>query len=79
MLRRYINHIKLTRTPHERRSHALQIATGTTALVALVWITTLGMRFANPGQGDQTQTAGAANASNSTLNTLVVASSTSNY
>ncbi len=45
-MRKYIEHIKNTRTPHERRMHALQVAGVVTALVFVVWIGTLGIRLA---------------------------------
>ena len=75
--------MKNTRTPHERRAHAMQVATGVTAVVALVWLTTLGLRVGSTPSGDNSlpaqagQVAGAA-AADSTINTLVVASSTTN-
>ena len=70
-MKRYFEHIKNTKTPHERRAHAMQVAGGVTALVALVWVTTLGFRF-SLGAGGSDQTAAAANATNMTTNTLVV-------
>lgn len=76
-MKRYIEHIKNTKTPHERRAHAMRMAGGVTALVAVVWLTTLGVRFGTSAT-DASQAAAAANAG-STDNTLVVASSTSNY
>ena len=36
-----------SKSPHERRQHALQVAGGVTALAMLVWLGTLGMRFAS--------------------------------
>ena len=34
-----------SKTPHERRTHAMQVAGGVTALALLVWLGTLGIRF----------------------------------
>ena len=85
-MKNYIEHIK-NKPPHERRQHAMQIASGITALLVLVWITTLGVRFAStPAQtattDDPSQLAAVA-ASAATQNgqaTLIVAtSSASNY
>lgn len=45
-MKKYFNHIQ-NKPPHERRQHAIQIATVFTALVFVVWITTLGVRLAN--------------------------------
>ncbi len=58
-MRRYIEHIKNTRTPHERRTHALQIAGIITAAIFVTWAGTLSWRFANlapVAQDDGTQT-----------------------
>ncbi len=57
-MRRYIEHIKDTREPHERRQHALQVAGVVTAAVFVVWMGTLGVRFATPtiANEDGTQT-----------------------
>jgi hypothetical protein len=46
-MKNYIEHIKNTRTTHQRRQHALQVAGGVTAALFLVWIGTLGMRLAS--------------------------------
>ncbi len=45
-MRRYLEHIKNTRTTHQRRQHALQVAGVVTAALFVVWIGTLGMRLA---------------------------------
>ncbi len=47
-MKRYIEHIKNTRTTHERRTHAVQIAGLTTAALLVVWLGTLGLRYASP-------------------------------
>jgi hypothetical protein len=74
-MKRYFDHMK-TKTPHQRRGHAAQVAGLFTALAFVVWITTLGVRFGgsitqnqngNPFDGstpDQTQLAGAAASDN---------------
>jgi len=48
-----------SREPHERRQHAMQVAGTVTALVFVVWLTTLPMRLSGPaplaeGQPNQT-------------------------
>lgn len=48
-MRRYIEHIKQTRAPHERRTHAMQVAGVLTAAVFAVWLGTLSLRL---GSGD---------------------------
>jgi hypothetical protein len=48
-MRRYIEHIRNNRTPHERRQHALQIAGVVTALLFIGWLTTLGVRISTLG------------------------------
>ena len=53
-----------TREPHHRRTHALWVASGITAVIALVWLTTLPLRLQGPalpvadssGATDNTQT-----------------------
>ncbi len=58
-MRNYLEHIKNTRTPHERRTHALQIAGVVTALLFVVWVGTLSIRFGGIGAvaaDDGTQT-----------------------
>lgn len=44
-MKKYFNHIQ-SKPPHERRQHAIQVASVFTALVFVVWITTLGVRLA---------------------------------
>jgi len=48
-MRRYIEHIQNTRTPHERRQHATQIAGVVTAVLLIGWLATLGVRLTNRG------------------------------
>ncbi len=47
-MKKYFDHIN-TKEPHERRQHAMRIASVVTAMVFAVWITTLGFRL---GSGD---------------------------
>lgn len=44
-MRRYFEHIKETREPHERRAHAMQVAGVLTAALFAVWLGTLGWRL----------------------------------
>jgi|GEM_PF-1251958 hypothetical protein len=82
-MKNYFTHM-MSKTPHERRRHAMQVAGLATCLVFLVWITTLGMRFAStPPQtastDDPSQLAAvaASAAADSGQATLIVATSTS--
>lgn len=68
MIKTYLKHI-LSKEPHHRRQHAVQVAGVLTALAFVVWVTTLPLRFAGTGTvaGDplngsdnQTMLAGAA-------------------
>ena len=44
-MRRYIEHMRETREPHERRQHAMRVAGVMTAALFAVWVGTLGMRL----------------------------------
>lgn len=44
-MRRYIQHVQETHTPHERRQVALRIATVVTAVLFVAWLATLGVRL----------------------------------
>ncbi len=44
-MKKYLAHIQ-SKPAHERRQHAMQLATGLTAFAMVVWVTTLGVRFA---------------------------------
>ena len=44
-MKRYLQHIKNTRTTHQRRQHALQVASGITAALFVVWLGTLSIRL----------------------------------
>ena len=65
-MKRYLEHMQ-NKDPHERRTHALHVASAVTALVFVAWLGTLGMRLA-PEQpfaqdsGDGTQAAAAVQA-----------------
>lgn len=43
-MRRYLEHMH-TREPHERRKHALHVATAITGLLFVGWVATLGVRL----------------------------------
>jgi hypothetical protein len=47
-MRRYIEHIRDTRDPHQRRMHALRLSGSVTAVVFALWLGTLGVRLAGP-------------------------------
>lgn len=44
-MRGYIEHLKETKTPHERRQHAMRVAGVVTGALFAVWIGTLSMRL----------------------------------
>ncbi len=46
-MKRYLKHIH-SKPPHERRQHALRIATGVTSLIFVGWIGSLGVRATHP-------------------------------
>lgn len=48
-MRRYIEHIQHTHTPHERRQHAMRVASVITALLFIAWLAALGVRIAYRG------------------------------
>jgi hypothetical protein len=80
MIKKYLNHV-YSKDTHERRRHAMQLATGLTSVAFIVWVTTLGLRFAlTPQQiaaqnGTSNQVASIA-ASQEGNATLIVATST---
>ena len=45
-MKKYIEHMQ-TKSPHDRRQHAAQVATVVTSLVFVGWVTTLGVRLAD--------------------------------
>jgi hypothetical protein len=45
MIKNYLAHMH-SKPAHDRRQHAMQLAAGCTAFAVLVWVTTLGVRFA---------------------------------
>lgn len=46
-MKKYIQHMQETRTPHERRQASMQIAGIVTAVLFVGWITTLGVRLSS--------------------------------
>ncbi|MDP4020418.1 MAG: hypothetical protein Q8P58_00010 [Candidatus Adlerbacteria bacterium] len=44
-MKKYIQHIQDTHTPHERRQVAMQIAMAVTGLLFIAWLATLGVRL----------------------------------
>jgi len=44
-MRRYIQQLQDTHTPHERRQVALRVATIVTAILFIGWLATLGLRL----------------------------------
>ncbi|MDE2071149.1 MAG: hypothetical protein KGI70_00205 [Patescibacteria group bacterium] len=66
MYTRYITHMH-TRTPHQRRNHALLVAGGLTILLALAWLATLPLRTASGTALDQGQQDASAAVGNATL------------
>jgi len=46
-MRKYIEHIKNTREPHQRRQHAVQVAGVLTGGLLVVWLGTLGYRLSS--------------------------------
>ena len=44
-MKRYLEHIK-SKSPHERRTHAMQLSGGIVVVVFIIWLSTLGLRFA---------------------------------
>ena len=48
MIKRYFEHMH-TKSTHERRQHALSVATVVTALIFVGWLGTLGLRLGTAG------------------------------
>ena len=85
MIKKYFAHMD-TKSTHERRQHAMQLATGFTAFAVLVWVTTLGVRFAlTPQQiaqsngSDAAQTASVVSSSQGNATLLVATTTDSNF
>ena len=84
MIKRYFEHMH-TKSTHERRQHALRVASVVTAIVFLGWLGTLGVRLGSGtpavSENDQAQQTQLANVINGTYttpdNTLEVATTTS--
>lgn len=47
-MKKYLQHIK-TKSTHQRRGHAMHIATVATAFVFVVWVATLGVLLSSSG------------------------------
>jgi hypothetical protein len=82
-MKKYFDHMR-SKSPHERRQHAMQVAGIITALVFVVWVSTLGVRFAStPPQTasntDASQLANVVAAGDTGNATLIVATTTDNY
>lgn len=82
-MKKYFDHMQ-TKTPHERRQHALKIASGVVALAFIVWISTLGLRFAStPPQvatdDTSSQTASVVQAQNGNATLIVATTSDTTY
>ena len=81
-MKRYIQHIKDTRDPHQRRQHAMQVAGVITGALFVVWLGTLGYRLTNQTDAatspDQSLTASAA-ASTANKGPQLLVSTTSVY
>jgi hypothetical protein len=81
-MKRYLEHIK-SKPPHERRQHAAQISAGIVAVVFVVWISTIGLRFAStPSQtagGDNNQLANIVSGTGSQNATLIIATTSQGY
>lgn len=83
-MKRYIEHMQ-SKPTHQRRQHALQVATVVTAVVFVGWLASLGVRISSSGTttvaGAPSQTIQFANALNGvdsadTTNTLEVSTTT---
>ncbi|HVV39331.1 MAG TPA: hypothetical protein VHD31_03345 [Candidatus Paceibacterota bacterium] len=67
----YIEKLKAEKSTHERRQIALRVAGTVTAVMFVVWISTLGVRLAGSGSQQPTNTANTA----ATLQAVQAASS----
>jgi hypothetical protein len=80
MIKKYFEQMNQKST-HDRRQHAMQLATALTGFAVLVWVTTLGVRYAlTPAQiaqsnGDTSQVASVAQSQQGNA-TLIVATTT---
>lgn len=45
MIKKYLAHMD-SKSTHNRRQHAMRVATGVTAFAMIIWVTTLGVRYA---------------------------------
>ncbi len=84
MIKKYLTHVN-SKPAHERRQHAMRLATGLTAFAMLVWVTTLGVRFAlTPEQtvalnSNTSQAASVVESANGNATLLVATSSNSAF
>jgi len=82
-MKNYLAHIK-SKSPHDRRQHAAQLSAGIVAVVFVVWISTIGLRFAStPSQTADNGSGQLANivsgfGADQNNATLIVATTTSN-
>ena len=80
-MKNYFTHLQ-SKTPHERRTHSMQVAGGVTALALVIWASTLGLRFAStPPQvatDDPSQMASVVEAQNGNATLIVATTTTSN-
>lgn len=81
-MRRYIEHMRETREPHERRQHAMRVAGVMTGALFAVWLGTLGARLAQESevaQSPDTSLTAAAAASEANKGAQLEVSTTSIY
>ena len=79
-MKKYLEHIK-SKSPHDRRQHAAQLSAGIVAVVFVVWISTIGLRFATPSQtadNGSSQLANIVSGAGQQNATLIVATTTDN-
>lgn len=78
-----------SKSSHERRQHAMRVATGFTAFALFIWVTTLGVRFAltpaqiaqsnGSGSGDAAQTASVVQSQQGNATLIVATTTYSNF
>jgi hypothetical protein len=81
-MKRYIQHIK-SKPPHDRRQHAMQLSAGVVAIVFVVWISTIGIRFASSpsevAEGSGSQLANIISGAGAQNATLIVSTTSQDY
>ncbi len=80
MIKQYFNYMS-QRSTHERRQHAMRVATFVTAIIFVAWLGTLGLRLSSSAlmasdQNGQTQLANVISTTQISGNTLEVATTT---